>query len=517
MHTQATNRPLLAACLLWAASLVGAVLPAIGAGIPEPYNLVYGIIKLGSATVTAADTKVVVEARRFPTSTAIASYRMGSRAAATNSNGDAYYALQLSVEQKVAGQNISTDASESGTVVYLTVLSDGKVMDQVAYTMGGRGTARQIDFGNVDKDNDGLPDGWEQAYLYGLDSGPEDDPDRDGETNKNEFLLGLNPLVMDARHPADINPADGRLTIQEVSAYYTAWRNGTNKWEQTLANGTKVARGPVPIPVEYVTRATYIWERNEKYTLNSKSASSAPLWWVPEATTGTGSVGDEVAAVDAEPAVDGSLAVLDLPKSRRGAAVSSAKSDKSLMRVITMAPSAFTTGDLITVTNDVTILAGLRTYAVEHYPPTGWEVVGISTGGYYDSVYKRVKWGPFFDRQPRQLTYTMKAIKGAKPVDFVGLEGASAYDGIPVAIEGQQSIFILPGEERRLVLQQGAVLGRWTLRGQPGRIYELNRSTNLSEWLPVQQVSADSAGTVEFTDDRALTETSGYFMARELP
>jgi hypothetical protein len=322
---------------------------------------------------------------------------------------------------------------------------------------------------------------------------------------------------MDARHPADINPADGRLTIQEVSAYFTAWRNGTNKWEQTLANGIKVARGPVPIPVEYVTRATFIWERNETYTLNPKAASSAPLWWVPETTTGTGSVGDEVASVDAEPAVDGSLAVLDLPKSRRGVAASSGKSDKSLMRVVTMAPSAFTTGDLVTVTNDVTILAGLRTYAVEHYPPAGWEVVGISTGGYYDSVYKRVKWGPFFDRQPRQLTYTMKAVKAAKPVDFVGLEGASAYDGIPVAIEGQQSIFILPGEERRLVLQQGATLGRWTLRGQPGRIYELSRSTNLSQWLPVQQVPADSTGTVEFTDDRALTETSGYFMARELP
>jgi len=113
----------------------------------------------------------VVEARRFPTSTAFASYRMGSRAAAAN-----YYALQLSVEQKVTGQNISTEASESGTVVYLTVLSGGRVMDQVSYTMGGRGTARQIDFGNVDNDNDGLPDGWEQAYLYGLESGPEDDP-----------------------------------------------------------------------------------------------------------------------------------------------------------------------------------------------------------------------------------------------------------------------------------------------------------------------------------------------------
>ena len=512
MHTQATNRPLLAACLLWAASLVGVVLPVIGAGIPEPYNLVYGVIKLGEATITAADTNVVVEARRFPTSTAFASYRMGSRAAAAD-----YYALQLSVEQKVTGQNISTEASESGTVVYLTVLSGGRVMDQVSYTMGGRGTARQIDFGDVDNDNDGLPDGWEQAYLYGLESGPEDDPDRDGETNRNEFLLGLNPLVMDARHPADINPADGRLTIQEVSAYYTAWRNGTNQWNQTLANGTTVARGPVPIPVEYVTRATFIWERGEKYVLNAKTASSAPLWWVPETTAATTSVGDEMASKDSGGALDGSLAVLDGSKSRRPANSSTAKSEKTPMRVVSTAPVNFANGDLVTVTNDVTILSGLRTYAVEHYPPAGWEIVAISAGGYYDSVYQRVKWGPFFDRQPRQLTYTMKAVKPAKSADAVALVGASAYDGIPVEIEGQQSIFIIPGEERRLVLQAGSTLGRWKLQGQPGRIYELSRSTNLSQWMPVQQVPADDAGLVEFTDDRMDSETSGYFRARELP
>jgi hypothetical protein len=33
----------------------------------------------------------------------------------------------------------------------------------------------------------------------------------------------------------------------------------------------------------------------------------------------------------------------------------------------------------------------------------------------------------------------------------------------------------------------------------------------------VQQVPADDAGLVEFTDDRMDSETSGYFRARELP
>jgi len=108
-------------------------------------------------------------------------------------------------------------------------------------------------------------------------------------------------------------------------------------------------------------------------------------------------------------------------------------------------------------------------------------------------------------------------VKPAKSADAVALVGASAYDGIPVEIEGQQSIFIIPGEERRLVLQAGSTLGRWKLQGQPGRIYELSRSTNLSQWMPVQQVPADDAGLVEFTDDRMDSETSGYFRARELP
>jgi hypothetical protein len=509
MHTRATNSAL-ATVLLWVLGAFVAARSGHAAGIPEPYNLVYGTIKLGSAEVTAADTNVVVEARRFPTAPAFVKYRMGERAAAGN-----YYALHLDVEQKVPGQSVSAAASEAGMIVYLTVVNGGKVMDQIQYTIGSRGTARQIDFGNVDNDNDGLPDGWEQAYLYGLSSGLEDDPDRDGESNKFEFLLGTNPLVKDARHPADINPADNRLSIQEVSAYYSAWRNGTNKWEQVLANGTKVPRDPVPIPVEYVTRATYIWERNEKYILDPNPALAAPLWWVPDQTSGTGSVGDEpLAEVDTDPG-SSLLAGEALPKSGR---TGSAKGAKSAMRVLTTAPAKYVAGDLLTVTNEVTVMAGLRTYAVEHYPPTGWEIVTISAGGYYDSVFKRVKWGPFFDRQPRRLTYSMRPIKPlASTRAQIQLVGASAYDGIPVTLEGQASVEILTPIVPSIVLRVGRELGKWNLQGNPGRTYELRRSTNLSKWSAVQRVTANADGLVEFTDDRALVDTTGYFTAQEVP
>ena len=63
------------------------------AGLPEPYNLIYGAIEMDGKWVTAADTNVTVEARRLPTGAAIASYRMGSQSAATN-----FYALKVRLE-----------------------------------------------------------------------------------------------------------------------------------------------------------------------------------------------------------------------------------------------------------------------------------------------------------------------------------------------------------------------------------------------------------------------------------
>ncbi len=46
-----------------------------------------------------------------------------------------------------------------------------------------------------DVDADGLDDAWEEHYWVGLDYGPADDPDRDGESNLVESLLGTDPRV----------------------------------------------------------------------------------------------------------------------------------------------------------------------------------------------------------------------------------------------------------------------------------------------------------------------------------
>lgn len=104
--------------------------------------------------VTAADTTVTVEARRLPTGATIASYRIGSQASASN-----YYALKIRLESPAPDDIMQ--AAETGTTLYLTVLKGTMVKNQLEYDMGERGVVKRLDFGNIDTDHDGLPDGWE--------------------------------------------------------------------------------------------------------------------------------------------------------------------------------------------------------------------------------------------------------------------------------------------------------------------------------------------------------------------
>lgn len=494
MHTPATNlRPLAALCL------GGLLLGVAQAGIPEPFNLVFGQIKLGTNLVTRTSSGVVVEARRLPNapSSAIARYVMGSEASA----GD-FYALRIKLESALAGSPAAAGSAENGAVLYLTVLSGGAVQDQLEYAVGPRGTVRRLDFGNIDSDSDGLSDGWEQAYLYGLKYGPNDDPDGDGETNLAEFSQGLNPLKADSRHPADLSPPDNRLTIKEISDYYTAWKNGRT-WPQ----------GPVPIEVDYVTRATYIWENGEVYRFDS-SASAAPLWWAPVPAGSGTNAGDERSLAAADQKAEGQEPAEASAKRGPARASTPARAADTndvppLMIVTTQAPDVYAPGSVITITNDVTVLAGLRTYAVEHFPPAGWEVVAVGPGGVFDEENARVKWGPFFDKQPRQLTYQVRVPATQK--GDVALVGKSAFDGHLVLLEGREQIIELPTAPGEITLLPGGRADEWNLRGEPGRSYRLEVSSDLIGWTDLGLVTAAADGSVKFSDSGTATGDGGRF------
>ncbi len=479
-------------------------------GIPEPYNLVYGVIELGGGRAGSESTDVVIEARRLATGGAVASYRMGDEPGA----GD-YYMLKIKLETKVAGGAISETASNSGDTLYLTVLNGTQVVDQLAYILGPRGAVFRIDFGNVDDDEDGIPDGWEQAYLYTTEFGANDDPDSDGLSNMLEYQLGRNPLLPDALHPADINPADGRITIQEASAYYTAWRNGVDEWNQTLEDGTEVPRGPTPIPVTYVTRATFLWEQGEYYTLDP-AAGVEPLWWVTAPAPQDGnlsslsfaSIADRKSAALKNEDLDPDFVTLlkGLPVDEnagdgkpRLASRSRMSSPSERMMIQTSAPSHFSMDSVIGITNDVQLTPGLRTYAVEHRLPEGWEVVNIESSGYFDSGKGVVRWGPYFDRQPRSLVYYAQPTNPAMTRTI--LDGSSAYDGYDVTFYGVREIFRLPDKPGEFALFPNQGKREWTLVGEAGVRYAIQSSTDMVEWQIVREEVAGASGQIVFGDE----------------
>lgn len=92
------------------------------ADIPEPDNVLYGLITLGTSPVTAANTNVVVEARKSATGPAVASYRIGENPA----YGDAY-SLEIPLEAFFPLAN--TNASRVGALVYLSVRDASGVRD----------------------------------------------------------------------------------------------------------------------------------------------------------------------------------------------------------------------------------------------------------------------------------------------------------------------------------------------------------------------------------------------------
>ena len=78
-------------------------------------------------------------------------------------------------------------------------------------------------------------------------------------------------------------------------------------------------------------------------------------------------------------------------------------------------------------------------YAVEDKPPSGWAVSDISHGGLFDGMTEKVKWGFFFDNDPRTLTYTVTPPIGETGQQCFGVGIVSCNDA-DQAIVGEECI-----------------------------------------------------------------------------
>jgi len=201
-------------------------------------------------------------------------------------------------------------------------------------------------------------------------------------------------------HPADTNH-DGRIVMDEVTAYAAAWKRGEHD------------------NMDYVTNAAYIWKSGEWY--HYVPGETPPQCWVP---------GQESAS--AVMPAGGTLGSMHALPSLLSASLASASST-----AVRSLPPDYEPEVAVDVGIEVTPDAGTLAYAIEDAPPAGWTVSDISDGGSWDDVNKKVKW-VFLDGTARTLTY--KATPPAGESGTKTFSGAASFDGSSVAIGGDSEI-----------------------------------------------------------------------------
>jgi len=102
-------------------------------------------------------------------------------------------------------------------------------------------------------------------------------------------------------------------------------------------------------------------------------------------------------------------------------------------------PSGYAPGQAFVVSVVADPDAATKVYGVEDRPPSGWTVSDANHGGVFDGLTGKVKWGFFFDNDPRLLRYTV-----TPPVEASGRQcfgpGVISCDGVDQAIVGDECI-----------------------------------------------------------------------------
>jgi hypothetical protein len=214
-------------------------------------------------------------------------------------------------------------------------------------------------------------------------------------------------LIVHTDHPADSNE-DWSASISEVTAYAACWRSGC-VWPMP----------PSVVQIEAVTRIGFLWRQGESYHYDP--LSSYPVCWQPGsavAPAGTAETGRPATRVN--------------PASRSLAA---ANDGPAATRSITSDPGG---PGRYRVTISITLPPAGAVWAVEDLVPNGWVVQDVNEQGGFESVGGKVKWGPFFDNQARELEYAVTRPENAP--DTTSFAGVLSVDGQNVAILGDSSI-----------------------------------------------------------------------------
>ena len=300
---------------------------------------------------------------------------------------------------------------------------------------------------------------------------------------QNVAIEGDSAIAVAQVHPADRQPADFRLSIGELTAYGAAWKRGDN-WPTP----------PNPVPIEYVTRAAYLWKNGETYRFDAQSGSPPPLCWVTLAGQAALNVGIAFPA-NPTPAVQ----TLSLPGRRTTGALPAA---------LAVMDGSYRPGQPVRIRLEVNPPLNTTVYALEDTLPKGWSVVGISDDGSIDPGVSKVKWGPFFDASPRAFYYQAVPPSGASQAAY--FTGAASFDGGDVPVGGRRLIAPASLPSVRLVTDpDGAPCLELAMNAPVGAVVQVEYSGDLRLWQPLL-TATNLTGAIRIREDSLPRGSAGF-------
>lgn len=278
---------------------------------------------------------------------------------------------------------------------------------------------------------------------------------------------GASGVLPPPLHPADLAPADWRLSVNEVTAYAASWQTGES-W----------INGPNPIPVDYVTRAGFLWKRGEFY-LFSPAISLAPAYWINRTVVRS--------------------TIWQFPVVRR--------ERPSVSSATRLLPGAFVGGEPFSVRVLVEPAGGVTAYAVEDHIPPGVAVGAVSDNGQFSEVNRVVRWGPFFDDARRELTVQVSAEPERQSVGR--FHGVASFDGMSAPIGGSEIV----QAAIRLSFRRFSE-GEFTLQveGATGAACLIQTSPDLRTWSDLV-LATNEGGLLQLVDLESLRVPVRFYRA----
>ncbi len=156
---------------------------------------------------------------------------------------------------------------------------------------------------------------------------------------------------------------DGRIELCELVGYACKWQRGCHDH------------------ISFVTRAAYLWLNGEIYCFDEELGN----WDAVDDTV-------DLCGCCSESSFDpGPLPTIPLANHAHLEVVRQSRAGEPLRTT--------------SVTTYIKPLPVTTAMALEVVVPPGWEVTSIAAHGAWDAVHRKVKWGPFLDGAPTELTF----------------------------------------------------------------------------------------------------------------